>query len=171
MIIIEKSSCIMHYSVNPTYFDKFSTVYCDFSAGNYWRTSESNSYTFKYDFHFHAKDEQSGESFIEYKSRMACMVYIENEKEDAPKMLAVVKEFYESMNLFIKNNSLSHFSKLDLPRYVPTKMELIKMEEGIARVKEKMPHHEKTELQKQQEKNLENLKIEVKIIQNRTVID
>ncbi len=170
MIILEKSDCILFYSVNPKYFDKFSGVSCGGDSGSHWRTSELNTNTFRYDLSFYAKDEQSGESFIEYKSRMVCTVKIENEKQDALQMLTLIKKFHASRNLFIKNNSLSHFSKLYLHEYQITEMGIIKMEASIDRLKDMELHENKSELEKEEEQEIEDIELDVRIIKIRNNI-
>ncbi len=167
MIILEKSDCIMFYSINPKYFDKFSGVSCGISGGNYWRTSEANTNTLTHHIHFLAKDEQSGESFIEYKSRMVCTVKIENEKQDALQMLTLIKDFRTSMNSFIKNNSLLHSSKLDLQKYQITEPALTRMEASIARLKDMKLYEDKSELEKKIERDVESMEFDVRIIKDR----
>lgn len=167
MIILEKSDCITFYSVNTKYFDKFSEVTCGGDGGSYWRTAETNTYTFRYNLNFHAKDERSDEPFIEYKSRMVCIVKIENEKQDALQMLTLIREFHALRDLFIKNNSLSHFSKLNLQEYQITQQGLIRMEASIARLKEMKPHEDKSELEKKIERDIESMEFDVRIIKDR----
>jgi len=166
MIIIEKSDSVLLYSVNPQYFDKFSMVSCGCTSSDFWRTAESNTNAFICDLHFRANDEQSGEMFIEYKNRMTCIVKIEDEKRDALQMLTLIKEFHGSMNLFIKNNSLSHFSKLRryLEEYQITELGLIKMEASMACLKDMKRHEDKSELHKMYEKEIENIELNAKII-------
>jgi len=171
MIILEKSHCIMFYSVNPKYFDKFSGVSCGISGRSYWRTSEANTNTFTHHIHFLAKDEQGGESFIEYKGRMVCTVKIENEKQDALQMLTLIKDFHTSMNSFIKNNSLLHFSKLDIQAYQITEPALTRMEASIAGLKDMKLYEDKSEFDKKLEHGREDMEFNVKIIKIKTTID
>jgi predicted component of type VI protein secretion system len=112
MKIIGKSECILFYSVNAKYFDKYNEVFCVGRSTNHWITSESDTGTFIYDLKLVAYDLQSGESFIECKSEMTCTAKMENEFQDALQMLAVLRAFHQSINLFISHNSLSHSSKL-----------------------------------------------------------
>jgi len=167
MIVIEKSKCITSYAVNRSYFDKFSRVTCGSSNSMYWQTAASNANTLIYNIHFHAKDDQSGESFIEYKARLRCTVKIENEKEDALQMVKFIDEFHSSMNLFIKNNSFSYFSKLDLDQYQINEYNLSKMEAGIARLKDMMMDEDKSEDQRKHEQDFENLETSVTFIKNK----
>jgi hypothetical protein len=112
MIILEKSDCILFYSVNTKYFDKFNDAVCVGRCAFHWITSELDTATFIYDLKLVAHDLQSGESFIECKSEMTCTAKMENEFQDALQMLAVLRAFHQSINLFISHNSLSHSSKL-----------------------------------------------------------
>lgn len=165
MIILEKSDCILFYSINPKYFDKFENVSCRSNCGSFWRTAQSKTTIFKHDLNFRAIDEQSGEAFIEYKSRMTYTVKIENEKKDALEILALIKEFHVSMNLFIKNNSLLHFSKLNLQAY-QTIPPLTNIEANIARLKDMKLYEDKSELEKKIERDIENMEFDVRIIKD-----
>jgi hypothetical protein len=154
MIIIEKSECVLLYSVNSKYFDKFNEVTCGGGSASHWITSESDTSTFIYDLKFFARDGKKGESFIEYKSRMLCAVKIENEKRDALHMLALVKDFNMSMNNFIRNNSLSYFSKLNLFDFEVNEYYIEKMQEGIARLKDMKSYEDKSDVEKKREREL-----------------
>jgi len=163
MIILEKSDCILFYSVNSKYFDKFSEVICGGGSASHWITSESNTSTFIYDLKFFARDKESGESFIEYKSKMVCTVKIENEKQDALHMLALIKEFNASMNKFIKNNSLSYFAKLHLIDFEISEYYVEKMEASIAGLKDMKPYEEKSEIEKKRERELPGIDFDAKV--------
>lgn len=163
MIILEKSDCITFYSVNSKYFDKFNEVTCGGGSGSHWITSESDTSTFIYDLKFFARDRQSGESFIEYKSRMECTVKIENEKQDALQMLGLIKEFQAAMNLFIKRNSLSYFAKLHLFDFEISQYHIEKMETGIARLKDMKPYEEKSDIEKKRERELPGIDFDAKV--------
>jgi len=151
MKIIEKSDCILFYSVNTNYFDKFNEVFCVGRCASHWVTSESDTATFIYHLKLIAYDLQSGESFIECKSEMTCTAKMEDEMQDALQMLGVIKEFHQSIKLFISNNSQSHSSKLswDYDDFAPDPQE---MQVAIARLKDMKRHEDKTEIDKKLER-------------------
>ena len=153
MIILEKSNCILFYSVNTKYFDKFNEVVCVGRCAFHWITSESDTATFIYDLKLVAHDLQSGESFIECKSEMTCTAKMEDEMQDALQMQTVVEEFHQSIKLFISNNSLSYSSKLswNYDYFVPDPQD---MQPAIARLKEMKRYEDKTEIDKKLERNL-----------------
>ncbi len=153
MIILEKSDCILFYSVNTKYFDKFNEVICVGRCAFHWITSESDTATFIYGLKLVAHDLWSGESFIECKSEMTCTAKMEDEILDASQMPAVVEEFHQSIKLFINNNSLSHSSKLswNYEGFVPDPQDI---QPGIAQLKEMKRYEDKTEIDKKLERNL-----------------
>ena len=170
MIILEKSDCILFYFVNANYFDKFSGVSCGISGSNFWRTSEANTNTFTHHIHFTAKDEHSDEKFIECKSRFICTVRIEDEIGDAVEMMNLIKTFRVSLNKFIKENSLSHFSKLNLREFEISESALKSMQSGIERLKAMTAHKDKTELEKKIEQEIREMEIGVKVIKVKNTI-
>ena len=153
MIVLEKSDCILFYSVNRRYFDKSNEVFCVGRCASHWITSESDTATFIYDLKLIAYDLQSGESFIECKSEMTCTAKIEAEMQDSLQMLTVVKKFHQSIKLFISNNSLSHASKLswNYDDFAPDTQE---MQVAIASLKKMKRYEDKTEIEKKLERNL-----------------
>ncbi|HTD98968.1 MAG TPA: hypothetical protein VK668_06755 [Mucilaginibacter sp.] len=153
MIILEKSECILFYSVNNNYFDKFNEFFCVGRCASHWITSESDTATFIYDLKLVAYDLQSGESFIECKSEMTCTAKMEDLMQDSLQMLTVVKKFHQSIKLFISNNSLSYTSKLswNYDDFAPDPQE---MQVDITRLKGMKRDEDKTEIEKKLERNL-----------------
>ena len=134
MKILSRTSCILSYAVNPDFFDGARKISSSGKSGrNYWEPTEHGSHRLTHTLTFDAGDDESGEWFIQYRSVMICDVMIEDVKQDALQMLAFEQELNESMNKFIKDNSLSHISELHIPPFSLNEWSIKKMEEDMNR--------------------------------------
>ena len=169
MRLLKNINCILFYSVDPKYFERFSKVHCESDGQWYWRTAEENTCILTYDIHFLAKNIRMSELFIQYKGRMTCTLAIKD-RMDVMQILTLIKDFHSSMNGFIKNNCLSYQSKLNLYDYEVTERSIIDMEASIAKMKEMKPHEDKSESDKTFEKTIEDIQFKVEIIKTKNPI-
>lgn len=135
MKILSRTSCILSYAVNLDFFDgtrKISSV--SKSERGYWMPTEHGSHKYTNTLTFNAGDDESDDWFIQYRAIMICDVLIENVKPDALQMLTFVQEFNESMVVFIKENSLSHVSELELhiPSFTINEWNTKQMEDSMS---------------------------------------
>lgn len=149
MIVLEQNDAIIHYTVNPNYFDKYKDLSgSSTSASSHWRTAEENTAIYTHKLTLSASDSQSGEIFIEFKSRCVLRAKMEDDEKDALQMEAIIKGLYQSMLTFIENNSLNHYAKLKIPEYRLTPESHQRMKVQIAELRKMKPFEEKSEIEK-----------------------
>jgi hypothetical protein len=134
MKILSHTGCILSYALNPDFFDGVRKISNSGKSGHsYWEPTEHGSHKLTHTLTFDAGDDESGEWFIQYRAVMICDAVIEDVREDALQMLTIEQEFNESMNKFIRDNSLSHISELHIPPFIINEWNIKKMEDGMNR--------------------------------------
>lgn len=158
MKILSRTSCILSYSVNPDFFDGTREISSTNKSGRgYWEPTEHDSHKYTNILTFDAGNEESDKFFIQYRAVMICDVLIEDVKLDILEMLTFEQEFNESMVRFVKENSLSYISELELhmPSFTINEWNTKQMEDGMRRAISTSYDEKRAEVLKQMKGNID----------------
>ena len=169
MKIIEQQETLLHYSIDPYYFETHSEVHPTYTTQSNWRRAESDTYILKYGISYLASDKVTGDTFVKYESRLMLRCVIDDISIDAAGISKMKEVMHISAGEFIKQNSLSFFSRLKFPVVDFSETRILREKEAfLIMTKDTVPFEQKSESQKDLENMLDRNSLTVNVQSNNT---
>jgi hypothetical protein len=167
MKIIQKQDTLLHYSIDPYYFETHNEVDRSYTTQSNWRRAENDTFILAYGISYSAFDKATGDHFVKYERRLMLHCLIDDIAIDNFDILKIKEEMHISAGQFIEQNSMSFFSRLKFPAIDFSEARAIREKEAFLEMtKGKVPFEQKSETQKDFEetfdRNLLTVKVEVK---------
>jgi hypothetical protein len=119
MKIIQRQDTILHYSIDPDYFERHNEVERNYSGHLHWKHANDCTYLLNCGLSYLALNKASGEHFIKYESRLMLHCVIDDFETDVFEIIRIREETRISMIRFIEQNSMSFFNRLSFPDNFP----------------------------------------------------
>ncbi|OJW12516.1 hypothetical protein [Mucilaginibacter sp. 44-25] len=115
MKIVDRQECIVHYSIDPYFFENHSELKRSYTTHSNWRKGEGNTYILNHGISYSAVDKNTRDQFIRFENRLKLQCIIEDIAVDSATILKVKEELHLSASEFLRTNSLSFFDILKFP--------------------------------------------------------
>jgi hypothetical protein len=167
MEILKKQDTILHYSIDPYYFEKHNELDPNYTTQSNWRRAEGDTYILAYCISYKAWNRETGDHFIKFERRLILHCVINDISLDSYDILNMKKELHISSGQFIEQNSMSFFDRLKFPVIDFSEARVLREKEAfIEMTKGQVPFEHKTQAQKEFEKmferNLLTINVEIK---------
>jgi hypothetical protein len=104
---------LLLYTVVSELFDKKIDLIPSQYTSSQWTISKDNTSHLRYDLFYHAKDQISGDNFINYHNRFELECIIENIEADANEIIRFKEIVNTSCQLFLMENSRGYYNHLN----------------------------------------------------------
>jgi hypothetical protein len=116
MKIISKQDTIIHYSIDPYYFNTHSEVKSNYSSRNQWQHVEGGTHLLTCGLSFLALDYDSRDEFINYQSEFRLHCLVEDIEKDIYDIIRMKEGAHVLAVEFIEKNSMAFFDQLKFPK-------------------------------------------------------
>jgi hypothetical protein len=118
--IISKQDTIIHYSIDPYYFNTHSEIKSNYSSRNCWQHVEGGTHLLTCGISFLALDYDSRNEFINYQSEFSLHCLVEDIEKDISDIIKMKEDAHILAVEFIKSNSMAFFDTLKFPKDIFT---------------------------------------------------
>ena len=112
MKIYENNDTLMHYEINPTYFEKHHDISKLYFTESYWSNGEAGTSVLTYNISYTVKHPDGVDYFIRYERKLKLRCLIENIYQDTHDIIKIKEAMNSSIDSFLQQNALSFYDML-----------------------------------------------------------
>ncbi|TFF35221.1 hypothetical protein [Mucilaginibacter psychrotolerans] len=164
MKTVDKQECIIHYSIDPYFFENHSELERSYTTYSNWRRGEGNTYILNHGISFSVVDKNTRDQCIRFENRLKLQCIVDDISVDSLAILKAKEELHLSANEFLKMNSFSFFDRLKFPAVEFAAERALREEEAfIIMTKDAVALEDKSEHQLNLEKTIDRNHLAINI--------